>query len=95
MEGIELQLKKKKKSSCLFTRLLQDLLYREKMAPTDIHLHLLNVCRDQTLDVRTMSWWAVCFTSDNDCDNSDHPHWYRFLQAQHAGFCSSLAKMQN
>ena len=36
----------------------------KKMAPTDFHLQLLRVCRDQTVDVSTVRW-VVQFSSDN------------------------------
>ena len=35
----------------------------KKIAPTDIHWCLLNVYGDQTVDVRTVRWWMVCFSS--------------------------------
>ena len=31
----------------------------EKIAPTDIHQCLLNVCEDKTVDVSTVTWLAV------------------------------------
>ena len=34
----------------------------EKMALTDTHQHLLNVYRDQTLDVSTVRRWVVHFS---------------------------------
>jgi len=34
------------------------------MAPTDIHLHLLNVYGDQTVGMSTMRQWVVRFSSD-------------------------------
>ena len=44
-----------------------EFLHNEKIALTDIHQHLLNVCRDQTVDVGTVRWWVVCFSGgDND-----------------------------
>ena len=33
---------------------ITELLHMEKMAPTDIHWCLLNVCRDQALDMSTV-----------------------------------------
>ena len=39
----------------------------EKMAPTDIHLRLPNAYGDQTVDVSTVRWWVVHFSSgDSD-----------------------------
>jgi len=34
-----------------------------KITLTDIHQHLLNVSGDQTVDVNTVRWWVVCFSS--------------------------------
>jgi len=49
-----------------------EFLQMEKMAPTDIHQHLLNVYSDQTVDVITLMWWVVCF-SFGDSDVKDKP----------------------
>ena len=38
---------------------------QKKMAPTDIHLCLLNGYGDQTVDVSTVMWWVVHFSSDD------------------------------
>jgi len=43
----------------------------EKMALTDTHQHLLNVYRDQTLDVSTVRRWVVHFSSGDS--NSGSP----------------------
>ena len=43
-------------------RCINEFLHVGKMAPTDIHQHLLNVCGDQTVDAR---WWMVHFRSEN------------------------------
>jgi len=40
-----------------------EFLHEEKVAPTDIHQHLLSVYRDQTVHVSTVKWWVVCFSS--------------------------------
>ena len=40
-----------------------EFLHVEKIAPFDFHLHLLNVHEDQTVDVSTVRWWVVCFSS--------------------------------
>ena len=40
-------------------------LHVEKMAPTDIHWHLLNVSGDQTVAMSTVRGWVVCFSSGN------------------------------
>ena len=34
-----------------------------KSKPTDIHMYLLNVYEDQTVDVSTVRWWVVHFSS--------------------------------
>ena len=33
--------------------------YAEKIAPIDIHRHLLDIYRDQTVDVSTVGGWCV------------------------------------
>ena len=33
------------------------------MAPTDIHLHLLNIYGDQTVDISKVRQWVVHFNS--------------------------------
>ena len=49
-------------------RCVTEFLHLEKMTPTDIHVHLLNVYRNQTVDVSTMRQWVVHFSSDyNNC----------------------------
>ena len=35
------------------------------VAPTDIHLHLLKVYADQAVEVSTVRWWVVHFSSGN------------------------------
>jgi len=49
-------------------------LHAEKMAPTDIHWHLLNVYYgDQTLAVSTVRQWVVHFSSgDSDMEGRFH-----------------------
>ena len=37
----------------------------ENMAPIDIHQHLLNICRDQTVDVSTWRQRVVRFNSSD------------------------------
>ena len=70
-----------------------EFLHAEKMAPIDIHQHLLNFSEEQTVDVSTVRWWMVCFSS---CDSdSDLLHCCRFLRVQHAGSCSWLAEMHS
>ena len=45
-------------------RCITEFLHAEKMAPTDIHQCLLNVYRDQIVDVSTVRQWMVHFRSD-------------------------------
>jgi len=42
-----------------------EFLHVEKMAPTDIHQHLLDVYGDQAVDVSTVRQWMVSFRSGN------------------------------
>lgn len=49
-----------------------EFLHEEKVAPTDIHQHLLSVYRDQTVHVSTVKWWVVCFRSGKN-DVKDKP----------------------
>ena len=37
----------------------------KKTAPSDIPHHLLSINGDQTMDVSTVRWWVVCFSSGN------------------------------
>jgi len=39
-----------------------EFLHAEKIAPTDIHQHFLNIYGDQTMDVSTARWWVVHFS---------------------------------
>ena len=55
-------------------------LHAEKKAPTDIHWHLLNVYRDQTVSVSTVRQWVVKY-----CEAVGHLCGSRYLQAWHAG----------
>ena len=41
---------------CIKQRCVTEFLCVEKMAPTDIHQHLLNVYGDLTVDVSTVKW---------------------------------------
>ena len=69
----------------------------EKMALTDIHRCLLNVYRDQTVDVSTVRQWMVCFSSgDSSVKDKPRSRWpYRFLQVWHTDSYSSLMKMHS
>ena len=69
----------------------------ENMAPIDIHWHVLNVYRDQTVDVSTVRQWMVCFSSgDSSVKDKPRSRWpYRFLQVWHTDSYSSLRKMHS
>ena len=55
-------------------RCVTEFFHAEKIAPPEIHQRLLNVCEDQTVDVRTVRLWVVCFSSDdNDMKDSHIP----------------------
>ena len=49
-----------------------EFLHAEKIAPSDIHRCLLNVYRDQTVDVSTVRQWVARFSS-GDSDMKDKP----------------------
>ena len=57
---------------CMKWECVTEFLHVEKMAPTDIHWCLLNVCRDQTVDVSTVRLWVVRFSIGNS-DMKDKP----------------------
>lgn len=42
-----------------------EFLREEKRPPSDIHQHLLNVCRDQNVDVCMVRWCVVHSSSEN------------------------------
>lgn len=46
-------------------RCVTEFLYEEETLPINIHGQLLNVSRDQTVDVRAVRQWTVCFSSGN------------------------------
>ena len=50
---------------CRKQGLVIEFLHEEEMGSTDIHRHLLRVGGDQTVDVSTVRWWVVCFSSGN------------------------------
>jgi len=58
---------------CMRQRCGIEFLHAEKMASTDIHQCLLNVCGDQPVDVSTVRQWVVDFSS-GDSDVKDKPH---------------------
>jgi len=50
------------------------ILHVEKIAPTDIHRHLLEVSGEQPVDVSRVRQWVVCFSRGNS-DMKDKPKW--------------------
>ena len=70
---------------------------KKKNSPVDVHLWLLNINRDQTIDVNAVRQWVMYFSSNKSNGNnklySGRP--CRYLQAWLADSCSSLAKMCN
>jgi len=58
---------------CMKQRFVIEFLHVEKFALNDIHRCLLNVHRDQTVDVSTVRQWMACFSS-GDSDVKDKPH---------------------
>jgi hypothetical protein len=58
---------------CIKQRCETEFLHTEKIAPNDIHGCLLNVYKDQTVDVSTVRWWMAHFSS-GDSDVKDEPH---------------------
>ena len=53
-------------------RCVTEFLHAKNMAPIDIHQYLLNVSGNQTVDVSTVRWWVVSFSSGNS--NSGSPN---------------------
>jgi len=54
-------------------RCVTEFLHVEKIAPNDIHQHLLNVYGDQTVDVSTVRQWVARFSSGGS-NMTDKPH---------------------
>ena len=63
MSDMEVQMKQK----CV-----TELRHVEKMSPIDIFQCLLCIYRDQTVDVSTVMWWGVYFSS-GDSNSGPHP----------------------
>jgi len=53
-------------------RCVIEFLHAEKIAPNDVHRRLLNVYRDQTMDVCIVRRWVARFSS-GDSDVKDKP----------------------
>lgn len=49
--------------ACVKQRCITEFHYMEKIVPVDIHQHLLKFYGDQTMDLSTMMWWLVPFSS--------------------------------
>ena len=65
----------------------------KKMAPTDIHQHLLNVYGDQTVNVSTVrGGWCVSAVAPVTVA---HLHMCRFSEVWHAGSCLLLVEMDS
>ena len=75
---------------CMEQRCVTEFPHVEKMAPTDIHRHLLHVRRDQPVDVNTVRQRVV--HSALVTATLGHLCWYG-LRVHHAGSCLLLAKM--
>ena len=59
---------------CMKRRRVTEFFHLEKMAPTDIHWCFLNIFGDQRVDVNTVRWWVVHFSS-GDSDWKDKPRY--------------------
>jgi len=55
---------------CMKQRCGTEFLHEEKIAPIDIHQHLLNISGDQTVAVSTVRWWVEHFSSGNSNSGS-------------------------
>ena len=61
MSDVEVRMKQK----CV-----TEFLHVERMAPTGIHWHSLNIDGDQAVDVSTVRWWVVRFSSGGNKSGS-------------------------
>ena len=57
---------------CMKQRCVIEFLHAEKIAPSDIHWHLLDVYGDHTVDISTVRWWVAHFSS-GDSDVKEKP----------------------
>lgn len=48
--------------------------HTENITPIDLHQHFLDIYGNQTVDVSTLRWWVIHFSSDNNnvCDKPFH-----------------------
>jgi len=53
-------------------RCVTEFVQMEKMALADVHQDLLNIYEDQTVDVNSVRWWMLCFSS-GERDVKDKP----------------------
>ena len=60
---------------CMKQRCVIEFLHAEKIAPNDIHQRLLNVYRDQTVDVSTVRQWVAHFSSGDDVKEKSRSGW--------------------
>ena len=57
---------------CVKEKYRVEFLQAEKIAPIDVHWHLLNIYEDQTVDKSAVRWWVVYFSS-GDSDSGSPP----------------------
>jgi len=77
---------------CIKQRCKTEFPHEENVAPTNIHWHLMNIYRDQTVDVSTVKLWVVHFSNaDNSVKGKPWNKWpWRFLPSQNEDSCSSV-----
>ena len=64
---------------CMEQRCVIEFLQAEKMAPIDIHQHLLNIYGDQTMDVSTVRWWVVYFSSGSSNERCERQAMFQMV----------------
>jgi len=64
---------------CMEQRCVIQFLQAEKMAPIDIHQHLLNIYGDQTMDVSTVRWWVVYFSSGSSSERCERQAMFQMV----------------
>ena len=77
-------------------RCVAELLHAEKMGPTDIHQCLPSAYGGQTVNVSTVRWWVVYFSSGvSNVEDKLRSGWpCRFLLAQCAESCHLVENAQ-
>ena len=73
VSGMEVSLKQ---------RCITEFLHAEKMVPTDIHQHLLNIYGDQTVDVSTVRQWVVHFSRHGNTDSGSACRIIEYLELE-------------